>query len=289
MRRLLLGIPCLAAAFLLITGGATASHDPSGEPFDEDFVVGIAEVGECSLGCSTTSLDAHSGPLGENATGTARFGLRVNQIGGPVTCLTVTCNRAVVGGQDTFFTSGGYLFSVEDNAASGTPDRFALAARLPEAPTTCPGPDDLDPTFSSVITGDLVVHNAQPPPPVVCPGAEQTLTGTKGNDEITGTALNDLILGLAGHDLLAGANGDDCVRGNAGNDTVRGGGGNDLVQGGDGSDVHQGGIGNDTLRSVDGVRDIVNCGPGDDRASVDELDQVKDCEKVTVNPRPGSG
>ena len=72
------------------------------------------------------------------------------------------------------------------------------------------------------------------------------------------------------------------MRGNAGNDTVRGGGGNDLVHGGDGSDVHQGGIGNDTLRSVDGFRDIVNCGPGDDRGSVDGLDQVKDCEKVTV-------
>ena len=65
-------------------------------------------------------------------------------------------------------------------------------------------------------------------------------------------------------------------------DTVRGGGGNDLVQGGDGSDVHQGGSGNDTLRSSDGARDVVNCGPGVDRASVDELDQVKDCEKVTV-------
>ena len=178
MSKLLL-LPCLGAAILLMTGSATASHDPSGEPFDEDFVVGTAELDACSFGCFLTGIDAHSGPLGENATGRANFGLRVNQIGGPVTCLTVAGNRAVVGGQDTFFTSGGYLFSVEDNAASGAPDRFALAARLPEAPTTCPGPDDLDPTFSSVIAGDLVVHDAQPPRPVVCPGAEQTLTGTR--------------------------------------------------------------------------------------------------------------
>lgn len=281
MSKLLL-LPCLAAAVLLMTGSAIASHDPSGEPFDEDFVVGNAEVDACSSGCFATSLDAHSGPLGENATGTAIYGLRVNQIGGPVTCLTVVGNRAVVGGQDTFFTSGGYLFSVEDNAASSTPDRFAFVARLAEAPTTCPGPDDLDPTFVSVVDGDLVVHDAQPPPPVVCPGAEQTYIGTKGKDDITGTALKDLILGLAGHDLLNGANGGDCIRGNAGDDTVRGGGGDDLVHGGNGSDVHQGGYGNDTLTSADGVRDVVNCGPGIDRASVDELDQVKDCEKVTA-------
>jgi Ca2+-binding RTX toxin-like protein len=116
----------------------------------------------------------------------------------------------------------------------------------------------------------------------VCPGAQQTHTGTSGKDEITGTALNDLILGLAGHDSLNGANGDDCVRGNAGDDKVTGGGGSDLVHGGTGTDVHQGGSGNDKLRSADGVRDVVNCGPGDDHASVDALDQVKDCEKVTV-------
>jgi Ca2+-binding RTX toxin-like protein len=123
------------------------------------------------------------------------------------------------------------------------------------------------------------------PPPVICPGAEQTYIGTKGKDEITGTALNDLIIGLAGHDLLDGAAGNDCVKGNAGEDTVRGGGGDDFVRGGDGADIHQGGNGNDKLNSAkDGVRDVVNCGPGDDdRAWVDELDHVKEgCEKVTL-------
>ena len=44
MRKLLLAVACLAAAMLLMTGSALASHDPSGEPFDEDFVTGTAAV-----------------------------------------------------------------------------------------------------------------------------------------------------------------------------------------------------------------------------------------------------
>lgn len=283
MRRCWLGIPCLAAAVLVMTGNAMASHDPSGEPFDEDFVVGNAEVDWCGGGCFTADIDAHSGSLGENATGYAVFGLRVNYVGGSVTCLTVVGNRAVVGGQDGFFTSGGYLFSVEDNAASGTPDRFAFAAgRLAEPPTTCPRPDELDPIFYPVIVGDLVVHDAQAPPPVVCPGAEQTYTGTKGADDITGTAASDRILGLAGHDTLNGANGDDCVNGANGDDTVNGGNGNDRVTGGGGKDIVRGGSGDDKLKAIDGSTDVVNCGPGNDKAWVDGHDRVKDCETIAT-------
>jgi hypothetical protein len=49
------------------------------------------------------------------------------------------------------------LFGVEDNAASGAPDRFGWTD-LPEAPTSCP----VDPGLTlDPIDGDLVVHDAQ--------------------------------------------------------------------------------------------------------------------------------
>ena len=91
--RVILGIPCFLAALLLLTGNALASHDPSGAPFDEDFVTGTAAVtpdpsNPCS-DCKGIRLDAHSGPLSENPFGSALLSLRQNYAGGPVTCLSV--------------------------------------------------------------------------------------------------------------------------------------------------------------------------------------------------------
>ena len=41
-----------------------------------------------------------------------------------------------------------------------------------------------------------------------------------------------------------------------------------------------GGGGDDTINARDGVRDMVDCGPGDDLARVDRLDVVSGCEQV---------
>jgi hypothetical protein len=134
---------------------------PASAGADEDFVTGSVMLNDCPLGCFIATVDAHSGPLGQNATGTAQYGLRQNQVGGPVTCLTVSGNRAVVGGESVLFLGPGYLFVVEDNAATGAPDRFAFATgSLPAPPTSCPAPDDLDVSFVPAISGDLVVHDA---------------------------------------------------------------------------------------------------------------------------------
>lgn len=110
----------------------------------------------------TATLDAHSGPLGENPTGTAFLSARSNVVGGPVTCLTVSGNRAVIGGE-SFTTFGpGYLFEVETNAATGTPDGAGFSGSLGEVPTTCPA--DLDLPLAPAVSDDLIVHDAQPPP-----------------------------------------------------------------------------------------------------------------------------
>jgi hypothetical protein len=160
--RLLLTVACLAA-LLLMTSSASASHDPSGGPFDEDFVTGTGGF-DFVWGAR---FDAHSGPLGENPTGTASFVQRLFSASGPVTCLTVDGSRAVVGGRNDGFSAGdAYLFLVEDNAASGTPDRLVYHGQ-DGVPTSCPSPDDFSfefPIDVLLTDGDLVVHDASPVP-----------------------------------------------------------------------------------------------------------------------------
>ena len=137
---------------LLYAGPAAASHDPSGAPFDEDFAVGSASTKASPLGCCLVDLDAHSDPGGGSPSGVASMHERAFFNGGPVTCLNVTGNRAVVGGP-------GYMFEVEDNAAFGTPDRFSEPPGFfVGTPTTCP--PDLDVALRNVTSGDLVVHDA---------------------------------------------------------------------------------------------------------------------------------
>ena len=71
--------------------------------------------------------------------------------------------------------------------------------------------------------------------------------------------------------MLYGGRGDDRVAGGHGSDTLRGGPGRDTIFGGDE---------NDRIDVRDGVRDVVDCGPGDDSAVVDRLDVVRRCERV---------
>ena len=43
----------------------------------------------------------------------------------------------------------------------------------------------------------------------------------------------------------------------------------------------KGGGGDDVIAARDGQRDVVSCGPGDDRAKVDRKDRVaNDCERA---------
>jgi Tol biopolymer transport system component len=102
------------------------------------------------------------------------------------------------------------------------------------------------------------------------------IVGTKGPNYLAGGGGNDVLLGLAGNDTLLGGAGDDLIEGGAGNDVLIGGPGNDRLVGGPGSD---------TIVANDGERDIVDCGPGNDRAIVDAIDVVdKSCESVQVVP-----
>jgi Tol biopolymer transport system component len=99
-----------------------------------------------------------------------------------------------------------------------------------------------------------------------------TQYGTNGDDVLTGTPGDDVICGLRGNDRL---------RGLGGHDVLFGGDGDDVLVGGSGPDWMFGAFGNDRLYARDGEADVVNGGPGIDRAWIDaNLDQVSETERL---------
>lgn len=51
------------------------------------------------------------------------------------------------------------------------------------------------------------------------------------------------------------------------------------MNGSKGKDRYAGGPGNDFIISIDGVREIVDCGPGYDRVYADKNDRLRGCER----------
>jgi hypothetical protein len=128
-------------------------------------------VGEDSVvGSGTTSggfdvsfdIDAHSGPSGENPTGTAgleRIHNPNTSVRGRITCLTVTRGgvRAVIGVENSLGSepAAGALFEVFDEASDTLGVEF-----LDAVPTVCPAALNLFP--NPVELGDIVVTDARP-------------------------------------------------------------------------------------------------------------------------------
>jgi Ca2+-binding RTX toxin-like protein len=104
----------------------------------------------------------------------------------------------------------------------------------------------------------------------------------------SGVALAATSIGTANDEILTGTNQADTIRARGGDDVVLGREGADRLRGGNGEDSLYGGRGADFLYSEDifsqsgAYRDLVDCGPGDDTASVDFRDRVVDCEEVGV-------
>ena len=119
-------------------------------------------------------------------------------------------------------------------------------------------------------------------------GPEKFIIANPGN---TGPST---LVGRGGDDELVGHDFDDSVDGGTGNDHVEGGLGNDTVTGGPGRDTIYGDatasrctyysckipFGNDVINARDGEADNVDCGIGQDKATVDAIDTVTNCETV---------
>jgi hypothetical protein len=96
-----------------------------------------------------------------------------------------------------------------------------------------------------------------------------------------GTKYDDVMVGSGGPQALLGAEGDDRLDGGGGPDLISGGGGDhNVLSGGHGSDrISSAGI-HDTVRTRDGERDEVGCGPSSSslqRFAVDAADVVRFC------------
>jgi Ca2+-binding RTX toxin-like protein len=103
------------------------------------------------------------------------------------------------------------------------------------------------------------------------------IVGTNKGEYLAGGGHDDVIFGLGGNDTLLGG---------AGDDRIYGGPGADVITGGSGADHLYGRGGSDTIFAADGERDIVDCGPGNDRAVVDSVDKTVNCEVVVIPKSP---
>jgi hypothetical protein len=144
----------LAGATLLgpVTGVASA------QTASQDSVTGSG-----SAGTGTFVINAVSGPLGEQPSGTVTYDLAIGTLAGTVTCVNVTGNLATVGGVvdegSTAASPGsGFIVHVQDGQ-DGEPDLLRLEL-LGAPPVACPDANLISP---SAVTGSIEVVDAVAP------------------------------------------------------------------------------------------------------------------------------
>jgi len=128
----------------------------------------------------------------------------------------------------------------------GSPCSDVVGGEVPQLP---PGGDPADP---------------QPPASPAPAPCKQDAART-GLRQVVGSNGRDRLIGGPGRDRLAGKFGDDKIVGGKG-----------------GPDCLLGGQGHDRIRSVNGRSDVVKCGPGRDRATVESKDRVRGCERIVT-------
>jgi len=127
----------------------------------QDSVSGTAATGG-GRSFAEFTFDVHSGPSGENPTGTVAIDAFVGMIGPlDVTCLSVDGNRASMFAAAPPNNSGvaGLLISVADNGPGD--DRLDWRTVSGVAPADCPVPDEV---FQATVSGDITVTDAPPLP-----------------------------------------------------------------------------------------------------------------------------
>ena len=72
------------------------------------------------------------------------------------------------------------------------------------------------------------------------------------------------------------------LKGGTGADRIVGHPGIDEINGGSGQDILSAREGNDIVHAADGVADTIYCGPGQDKAEVDQQDTRTGCENVVL-------
>jgi hypothetical protein len=159
-------IAALAGVLVLGFCGAASAQSAGGD--SASGIIGGPFT--CAAACTRgdAGFDSHSGPSGENPTGTVQLfseaGNGTNHAitalaSGPVTCLNVIGNRAAIGfvAHSPFpFLPGFGTLVVEDNGSAGT-DQSATLTNAQQI-TTCPDPRTI--ALQPITAGDSYVHDA---------------------------------------------------------------------------------------------------------------------------------
>ena len=168
MSKVLVGA-ALTAVFAIAPAGALAT---GGHGSDYDSARGAGVIVADSI--NTFVFGAWSGPSGQNPKGaglvydnTLSDGTGKHAFAGPITCLKVLGNRAVMY-LDFKFTRNqtgprvGVLLVVDDNGTGKpSPDRIGIRDQLVK-PLGCPDPLTVAPPQGKPTKGDIAVHDAQP-------------------------------------------------------------------------------------------------------------------------------
>jgi Ca2+-binding RTX toxin-like protein len=112
----------------------------------------------------------------------------------------------------------------------------------------------------------------------------ENANGGNGNDTLVGDGDPNVLRGWVGADNLTGGGGDDQLEGLGATGPNAAAIDAALTDSGDtfnavgGADVVNANEGDDTISSVDGFADTLNCGPGTDSGTKDDIDLLSDCE-----------
>jgi hypothetical protein len=149
MKRLLRAV--LVAAAVMTVMAAQVGAAP-----DEDFVIGTG-THESGGYLFDVTIDAHADASGGDPSGTVTVTtLSIVVTTGPVTCLEVTDNTALLAFEGTVL--GHVTLQVMDNDGTGSPDTISIDTSNPGGVGCVPGGGIEFP----LVSGDFIVHDAVP-------------------------------------------------------------------------------------------------------------------------------
>jgi hypothetical protein len=230
---------------------------------------GSGGTGGCGQG-ETPGQKGGDGVLGRGGGGSTTTGVGVGGGGG-----------GLYGGAQGVFDPIDRLFDGTGGGGGGG------SSLVPAGGSVTPNADGLPPavTISYTLAGRCFGQRAT----IVARAGGRLTRGTPGNDVIAGSKGADRIASGGGRDLVCSRGGADLVSTGAAADTVSAGpgedristgGGADRINPGSGRDRVSSGSGNDRISPADGTRDVVDCGPGRDRAQRDRADRLRSCERI---------
>ena len=162
-------LPIAGVLLLATASGPATAHAGVGTALDIATASGDNLVVD-DFSATDIHVDAHSGPDGQNPGGTASFVAGgILPVAGPVSCLSVSGNRAVMTIDGPFASAPGFtafLVRVVDNGGSGE-DVFQYFPDDPEVPDALDCRVGSPAYFGGKLIGRAAVDDAIPQPPVI--------------------------------------------------------------------------------------------------------------------------